>query len=150
MVLFESSTGITTTAPVTFGPRPKNFKCRPSGRSTGRPQRQANNLSFNGCSGRYIQCEVQTSRFFWGGMNEISPIYTRVIQWNQFWRDQSIHMYGILLRDFPEQVLPSDLFGCFIRDLFKGENVTSIWGPSKGHEWKKLEYGVCHNHLKQP
>ena len=31
----------------------------------------------------------------------------------------------------------SDLFGCFIRDLFKGENVTSIWviKRSLGRSW---------------
>ena len=31
-----------------------------------------------------------------------------------------------------------DPFGCFVRDLFRGENVTSIWVIKFGHEWKKL------------
>ena len=32
------------------------------------------------------------------------------------------------------QLLPSDPFGDFIRDLFRGENVTSIFRLSKGHK----------------
>ena len=45
----------------------------------------------------------------------------------------------LLLRYLPGSDL-CDLFGCFIRDPFRGENVTFIWVIKLGHDWKKL---VC-------